>query len=475
MRLGINAFFGLMFTVLGVIYQPIIEKPLEIYYGADVTHTATDYSYKPGQQGTTYEFYLAREDRGFTPIGMFQSVGIPALFYLAVFTLIGLVRRLVKKPRPFDENHPYFSKMQNPDARAKILRFQEKQMSTSKRFTQPLIIVMAIGIFFLCGRYHVFGLGNPTGNDAVEEESISMESFAPTHLVYTPNGKGTGDVWLIEEDRNADGAFFIEDGTTSSFDSIIYTIRIYNQEIRESKALSSFVVSNEMSVFDPFYANDKVWLTARPNMLRAFSGKDGKRVYEDIDEFSKKFRALNSGVHNWYRTSKTSSEIRIETLDGGLFYYQFETDSISEKSFEWGRKNEIFALKRGNGDRFHLETNRKKNEDKFYINGEIIFQDDRNCLIHHFKTIADDSPEMITCFDADGKEIWTVNSPEFPQREPGEFEMNVNIMQFPTLRDGEYFVISFNNEWMSTTNGIMAIHATSGKIKWKLDYADIST
>ena len=140
---------------MGVLYLRIIEKPLEIYYKSEITHTAEHYSYKPGQSGTSFEFYIKRPDTGYDRLPFFQTLAIPTVFYLGILLFLNLFWSLVKSKKNKDrsdksarnEEFKKFSKL--------ILSKKSKSVNTIS-----FVLVLVILAFFFSARAKKFGLGN---------------------------------------------------------------------------------------------------------------------------------------------------------------------------------------------------------------------------------------------------------------------------------------------------------------------------
>ncbi len=470
MRLGINLFFALMFTVMGVVYQPIIEKPIEIFYNGNVTHTATDYSYKPGQSGTEYEFYIEREDRGYDRLGMLESIGLPTLFYFGIFTFIGIIRRKFLRKKTRDYNSSIFQK--RPDLVEKLKTMDEKNKNKSE--FPPLLISLGIGIFFLAGHYQMFA-GEKNG----EETQMTNESFEPSHIVYVPNGEGTGDLWLIEEDKNGKDATFIQNERTTSFDSIIYTIKVLKQGETKRIDIDQIIVEDEFGSFDPFYSDNRVWLTARPNMLFAWNSSTRDKSLEDINAFSDPFEELESGIHKFYRHNAYKGVLYIETLDGAEYYYQISNDSLYISLSSIGKNNkpsELFGLYHANGDRYNITLKQGLGrpstlENEFYLKPEILAQNSENCFIMHKKDVRDESPLRLSCIGKKAEIIWTIEEDDFPKKINNENDLIFSFRQNTGQIDGNILIVTFSDGLK--VQGVFGVEISSGEIKWKYNYHEL--
>ncbi len=497
MRIGINLFMGLMIAVVGgVIFQSIIEMPTELYYNAEVNYTSHDYSYKPGQSGTTYQFYIKRDGRGYQELDIFPSIGVPTLFYFALLSLIGLFRFFLNRNKPVKEIT--YGKM-NEEARQRIMKWREKMKKRNP--IGAVVLVLFVLLFFYSGRNGLFGLG--LGDEGFDTEMMAV-NFQPTHLIYAPKNKGPGDIWMIQEDRSGEGATFIdEDQHTSSFDSIIYTVRLLDQKKDERIEVGQFVVSDEMSSFDCFYANGKVWLIARPNMMVVYDQKSHEPLYESIEDFNKQFDELSSSVHNFYRHDFEGRDVlRIEMLDGGEYYYHFDLDSLSESltTFSLGRTFQRFEFDRANGERYNLtvstleveseymddprireamsmselhfmfsHTEEVTIEDVFFIDPTFLIETRDRCFVLHKKDVSDNAEEMVSALDSAANILWSVSSTKFPKKQVDDYMPG--DMTVTALIDRKTLVLSFVLDRKAA--GMMGVDISSGKIKWKYNYSDL--
>ena len=484
-------------TVLGVFVQAVMEFPLELYYGAEVTHTTETYSVQPGETTTSFTYYVTRESRGWEAIGIFQAIGISTLFYFACLSVLGLLRWTIRRNRPPKEipRNKYDDKTYN-----RLMKIRD--MDKNRKPASTIAAILIIALFFYSGRNGLFGLGLEGTGTSSKEQVIN---FSPTHLIYASNGKGTGDIWMIQEDKSGEGATYISNESSHSFDSIIYTIRTFGTKTEGQKDIDQFIVSKEMSSFDPFFHNDLVWLTARPNMLRAYDIRSGQPTYETSDDFSGKYKELESGIYNFYRHDYNGSDVlRIQTLDGGLYYYHFDSDTLvgnlsdldTDKSFR------RFGLQSANGQRYNLAVanmeqrlvfngNRKLFEaleesgitvqtsfvkydvvdSVFFISPELLTQTENRAFILHQKDIRENSLRMISAVDSTANTFWSVNSTEFPYKHkedymPGRQESKATV-------DGGFLIVNFIQDWEAV--GMMAIDIGSGEIFWKYDYKDLAT
>ena len=121
-----------MISVMGVLYQPIIEKPISLFYNSEVLHTASNYSYKPGQSGTEYVFYLEKTEGVYEQLNFIETVGLPTFFYLGIIMLIGIIRKKLFKRKDRDYSKGIFKK--NPKLILWAKAADEKSRNKGKDF-----------------------------------------------------------------------------------------------------------------------------------------------------------------------------------------------------------------------------------------------------------------------------------------------------------------------------------------------------
>lgn len=479
-------------TTLGLVIDTVLQFPLELYYGTAVTHTTETYSIHPGETTTSFTFYVETESHGWLPLGVVPAIGIPALFYFGCLSIIGFLRWAIRKNRPPREIS------QNKYDDKTYLRLKKMQeMSRNRKPTPTILLVVFVILFFNFGRNGLFGLGMES---AANKEAIE---FSPTHLVYAGNGQGTGAIWMIEEDRKGAG-YRSNNDPNEAFDSIVYTIRLFQPESEEQEPIDQFMVSKEMSTFDPFCHNGLIWLTARPNLLRAYDQRSKTVVYRSVDDFSAQYTELKSGIHKLYRHQYNGGDVlRMETLDGGLYYYHFETDKIVTKlsELDTDKSFQRFTLKSTNGKRYQLavadmdqrlqfnnnlklsEALEKKEmivmqvfvkydlqDSVFFISPELLAQSDDQAFVLHQEDIRKNSLQMISGLDDSANILWSVMSSDFPSKEKEE-DLPPNRSISAQL-DGNYLIVHFVENWQAA--GMMAIHSKSGKILWKYNYSDFA-
>ncbi len=144
LRFIINFFVALMIGVIGIgVYQQAVKKPIALYYGADISHSSTDYSYKPGQQGTHYDFYLNKNGES-EKLSTMTLLFIPAILYFSFITLIGILRRVLIP------NKIHFDQRAN-DGRGSFIKKKTKEERSFKNYTLPLIAFILSSLLFLSG------------------------------------------------------------------------------------------------------------------------------------------------------------------------------------------------------------------------------------------------------------------------------------------------------------------------------------
>lgn len=156
LRVFINFFIALMISVIGmVVDQRIVEYPIELYYNMDVDHTSEDYSYKPGQSGTEYTFYI-HDGLESKELGVVHILFIPAFFYWFFINLIGLLRRLFIPQRislkPSKDDY-------NPDIPVKLFRRKTREEKKASNYYWSLVCMLISLFFIYSGYWNWFRIG----------------------------------------------------------------------------------------------------------------------------------------------------------------------------------------------------------------------------------------------------------------------------------------------------------------------------
>lgn len=150
LRIVINLFLSLMISVIGMAtFQDVVEVPLAKYYGTEVTHTSEDYSYKPGQHGTNFTFFI-REQGKLRELGVFKLLFIPALFYWPIITFIGLLRRITMNRKISLTAKDLHNRS------AKLFRKKEPSEKGFRSYIGAISILIITTLFFALGYYGCF-------------------------------------------------------------------------------------------------------------------------------------------------------------------------------------------------------------------------------------------------------------------------------------------------------------------------------
>jgi hypothetical protein len=156
MRIAINMFLVLCLVAATLLYTPLIEFPMELFYGMDVGHDTYVYTI-PGETRTSYDFYVIHEGGEQESLSTFFIFFVLWLFYTVVFLLIGFLRRSFKKKKKITEDHRFFKYKTDEEKKRLVERFN-KVYSKNTLVYHPLAFIVLVAIFFLAGRVGWFGI-----------------------------------------------------------------------------------------------------------------------------------------------------------------------------------------------------------------------------------------------------------------------------------------------------------------------------
>ena len=452
MRTGIVIFLALMIvSILGVIFPVVIEYPLEFYYHADVQHVSEHYSYKPGQSGVQFFYFRQLPFGGYVQIDLFKAIGICTVFYAAVVVVLAMIRRLIRYlMRP---------KTHASEPKRMLYAFLRTRVNPEKAVKYDRIIfLLLLSVFLFCGRNNVFG------DHAGPRE---LTAFVPSHIVYMPNGSGTGNVYVVDFKTNERGAAYFKNGEPVKYDSTVIFIRALDDD----KILYTLRRKGSLSSIKMFSRNELLWMISNPDMMVALDDKLTEKFGSKLD-FEKTIGLETPGIHELvYMPDK---RLRLNLLDGTSTYYDFKTKSLNER-LRIDPNDERFKLDRLKGSQSDLTYKSVSGEqtalnDQEQIEAEILYQNQDMCVVFAAKDIREESETYLRGFDTSGSMIWQIGSGEFPKptdnkgRVPADYE-------FDCTMDGDVLVIICHLQWQLA--GIMAVDPVNGKIIWKKDYADL--
>lgn len=139
-----------------LLYTPLIEFPMELFYGGDVGHDTYVFTI-PGETRTSYDFYLLDDSGTRTSLSSFFMFFILWLFYTVVFLLIGFARRAIWPKKKITADHNVL-KNQPQEKRALFVEKLNRWNSKKVMVHQPLFFIVCVIIFFLMGRAGWFGI-----------------------------------------------------------------------------------------------------------------------------------------------------------------------------------------------------------------------------------------------------------------------------------------------------------------------------
>ena len=448
-----------MISVMGVVYLPIIEKPLSLYYKADITHTAENYSYKPGQSGTAFEFYIKRKDAGYERLPFFQSFAIPTLFYSGILIFLNLIWLLVKRKKdPSRTDH-----LNEPSKKAIkfVLGRKNKKVNIIS-----IILLTGIVIFFVSARAKRFGLGTP---DSLIKEIVAP--FNPTKMAYS----GGDFIWLVEVNRKGNGAVFIENESASSNDSVYISIKCFDLKDSSYSDINSFHLGRKNYQVDAYAVLDEIWIMTRPNHLLVYDANSTETIYKDASSFAEQFDDLRPGINEFYRIDQFGQLLYIEALNGINYYYDFQSKQLVESISELDQgKLDVFKLKKDKGAITNLYSkinggSFEKRSDFQFIDADVLYQDDTGIIVLHKSDISDEAEMSISHFNTLGKNLWNIAYNELPISS-SETSFIQAKLKFECSRYNDQIVLKISS--FLQDEGLMSVNYNTGAINWKYSSQD---
>lgn len=112
MRTGYALLLGLAISISGMLYKPMVTYPLSLFYTTEIGIDSTDYSKYPGHNATGYWFFTVVDGVPQESIHELVVFGVPMLFYMSIFLVLGMVKQLIapSKPPPVKEQQSGNSK-----------------------------------------------------------------------------------------------------------------------------------------------------------------------------------------------------------------------------------------------------------------------------------------------------------------------------------------------------------------------------
>lgn len=450
-----------MISVMGVAYLPIIEKPLSIYYKSEITHTTQHYSYKPGQSGTAFEFYIKRNDAGYEQLDFFNVFAIPTLFYAALLISLNLLWLLVKKKDP----DPKDDRWNDSGKKAMNFVFTRK----SKKMNIILFIfLVGIVLFFACARSKKFGLGTP---DSITEASQS--SFHPTNLAY-----GGGDlIWLIELNRQGNGAALIQNEKANINDSVYMEIKCFQLSDSTYQDINSYHLDKEYYQLETYAVNNEVWLMTRPDHLLVYDAKNTNLIFEDAKSFAEQFDELELGINEMYKINFHGELLNIEAMNGVNYYYDFESKKLNENISLFNKKDlDKFELKKVKGEIYNVYHKNSKGvlskcSENDLIKADLLYQDSAGAIILHYKDISDNAERTISFYTSSGDNNWNIENHQLPVTSSQNKFVKTDLV-FQCSKYDNQLIITISS--LLQSEGILSVDYTTGSVNWNFALPDFN-
>jgi hypothetical protein len=318
-----------------------------------------------------------------------------------------------------------------------------------------------------------------TGKEKKVSKKSSLEGTL-SYAIIAPDDEGKNNLWII----------------TYKYKNSKYIVNTYIYDPEENKILKNY--ETESSVFPSlsklYYINKEVWkLNSSSSGVEAgifiYDPATGEEKY-NTRSFSEKYPELQGGISNLYFYEKQCN-INFETKDGRKPVLDVETGKMYQSSTEYNKsfKDEkeemsIFSLgvvKSGEEARkklflvtgpksslryrdisesyfsdpstlkfFTKSTAKPLLEDKVFLEGEMLYQDDECCFVFHQSQAGNEAERLLSCIDKKGTVLWTVSTEDVlfsklraTSKDPtsGMFFMKHNVH---VQREGNMVLFSFD-------------------------------
>ena len=122
--------------VIGLIFTRLIEYPNELFFNTTVHHTVDHYSYEPGQQGSSYEFFRKIDNETYKEIVPLVAILIATLFYTVIPHFLFILLSLILNNKNWN----------------KLIKAEEEQNLKKKNYTIAFVLnIIVIAIIFYLG------------------------------------------------------------------------------------------------------------------------------------------------------------------------------------------------------------------------------------------------------------------------------------------------------------------------------------
>lgn len=372
--LPIRLFASLMIvTALGVLFKYPILIPLQLFFMRATTYTSSQYSYKPGQVGWTYDFFVMNDAGLYVEVGLIIVMVIAFLFYVGFFSGISTILQLTKR-----------------------------QFKEAKR--DAIITVFTA--------FCLFGLPQIVALDSLFK--INKKGlYGIIDRVYTPQN-GT---WEIAQQKL--NGFLIKDHKIISTDSCFLIINKITDE-GTHPFFSEKLGFNSLG-FETRMFGDTLWIfQEQKDYIKAFNSTTEALLVENINDVIKLDPTAEPKQVLSFRGPDVSARkncLYLTMNNGSILYFLLERSTIQENQPFVTKLNEKYRLKRLNKHRSQLITNKREVnwEDNVFLEAAILGYTDDFILIRHKPNISKETKHLITAYGIEnGNTLWQIDEATIP-------------------------------------------------------------
>lgn len=378
-KLGLKArlFLSLMVvTVLGLLLKFPILYPLQLVFNRPTEYTSTHYSYKPGQSGYTFDFFVLNDDNLFFELSTGIVMLMVFLFYIGLFSGINVVLQVAKQ-----------------------------NLKIAKR---DFIITAAIALL-------LFGIPEIVSWDTllgINKRGV----YIVRDRIYTPDKA----VWEIGEQRLK--GVIIEDGKSEMSD----TIELVINKVKDGKVTS--VLSEKVPAIGKRVSadlfGDSLWIFIPDvDYVKTYNTTTEEVIIKNKEDLERKLgnEVLAAGIESFRvpHSFVRDNIIDVMTNDGQSLYLLMDRGIIIDQNSYSPYKTEKYILKSLSRHRSILFSYKHKHmlsnrwEQKVFLEAEILYYTDDVIIIRSKPDIGEDTRYSISAFSLkDAVELWQIKEGE---------------------------------------------------------------
>ena len=367
--LGVRAFAALMIvSALGVLFKFPISLPNQLFFNRDIAYTSTHYSYKPGQSGTSYDFFIQNSDGLYVALPLVLVLLLAFLFYFGIFSAI-----------------------------AAFIGYR-KGTTTTKRDTLFSLLIAAI---FISPQYlPVFDYLNIDTKGAYWTKERVVISPETMYEIGIQKIRGV-HINADHVARSCDSSFAVLKKIQADSNRIIFADKL---NISGSN-LHTAVGKDTLWVFEK-----------KSNYLKAYSMRQQKVVVENLDALGPSLPGTAQADIVSFDYSSSSKVLSIRTDDGNKYYFNPNTNTFSSrKTYAYP----LFYFSNLNKHRKKLQLRTGTltapwNTKRVFLDASVVASNANLLIIRHRPNIKEKTKHLISAFDLETATlVWQLNEADY--------------------------------------------------------------